>query len=136
MTETSEHILIQLNKMKCAKCYDKLCYYFYYHCFSPSFVFPSVIFLVDCVQMSNINSNKKIYDLFYLFITGFLSLSLSVFVCVRGLSSHHSSFSNSILWRKEYCLSVCVCKNETSILSLDDNLCEIASFEIRWREEK
>lgn len=107
---------------------------------SPSFVFPSVIFLVDCVQMSQQQQQQQqenIYDLFYLFITGFS-------LCVCSLSpSHHSLFSLFYEEKSGVSVRVCVrsvfvptvCKNETSILSSDDNLCEMASFQIRSTED-
>lgn len=66
---------------------------------SPSFVFPSVIFLVDCVQMSQHQQQQEnIYDLFYLFITGF-----SLCVCVQFVAVA-SFVVLSILWRKEWCM--------------------------------
>lgn len=71
---------------------------------SPSFVFPSVIFLVDCVQMSQQQQQQQqenIYDLFYLFITGFS-------LCVCSLSpSHHSLFS--LFYEEKSGVSVRVC---------------------------
>lgn len=105
------------------KYYDKLCYYFYYHCFS-------VFCISKCYFSSRLCTNEQHHqqqeNIRFFFIS---LLQVSVQFVVASFALFYEE--KSIVW-----FSLPLCKNETSILSWMIIFAKRHPFKFVWRRRK